>query len=113
MIHQRNLAKIYPFLGYFCSFFSLFFAVIFLWSGCVKPPQESVELVDTDSIRTQEKTVSVIVDRENVRIFPNGEIIQQVVQNQPVTIIAPQGNWMRCQINDTLDGFIWAPSLGY
>jgi hypothetical protein len=39
--------------------------------------------------------------------------VSEVRKGDQVTMASRRGNWIHCQIGDTLDGYIWAPSLGF
>lgn len=50
---------------------------------------------------------AVLVDRENFRAAPGGNILAEVVAGTELALGAAQGNWREA----TLEGWIWAPSV--
>jgi hypothetical protein len=100
-------------VGYFCwRYAAIIFVTMFL-ASCVHPPKAPTPPAETKPVEKPENIVTVTVQQENIRSVPNGPIVGQVRQGDRVSIIAPKGNWMYCQIGDSLEGYIWAPSLGF
>ena len=112
MIIDVGFDKKYPITGYFC-FKIVCICVILLTFGCAPPPKVSRVTPTTEPVAVQKATAIVVASRENVREYPNGPIIGEVRRGEEVTIITPRGNWFHCGINDSLEGYIWAPSLGF
>ena len=113
MIHSDDRKQKYPIMGYFCVIYMVFLLTV-LWSSCAPPLKVTSEIpTDRDSQDISTITAEIIVPQENIRQFPNGSIIGKIMGGESVAIIAPKGNWMYCNISDTLEGWIWAPSLSF
>jgi hypothetical protein len=107
-------AQKYPLLGYFCFIFIIFVIAVYYLGCAPSPPKLPPELPSVTPVeQVSELTADVIVPQENVREYPNGPIIGKVQEGNTVKIISPKGNWMYCVIGDSLEGCIWAPSLGF
>ncbi|KPL07107.1 hypothetical protein AMJ86_05815 [bacterium SM23_57] len=112
MITYVGFDRKYPVMGYFCLKIVCIFAIL-LASGCAPPPKVSRPAATPEPVISERATVTVVASRENVREYPNGPIIGEVRSGEEVSIITPRGNWLHCGINDSLEGYIWAPSLGF
>jgi hypothetical protein len=111
---SKDSIKKYPAsVGYFCWLNAGLILLVLAMAGCVHPPKAPTPPVETVPIVEPKNTVPVTADRENIRSFPNGRILGEVRKGDQVSIVTPRGNWMYCNIGDTLDAYIWAPSLGF
>ena len=115
MIKGDDRAQKYPITGYFCFVFIVYFIVVY-FLGCAPPPPklppEPPPEIPADQV-SAEVMADVVVPLENIREYPNGPVIGKIQGGNTVKIISPKGNWMHCNIGDTLEGWIWAPSLGF
>jgi len=50
---------------------------------------------------------SSMINKENLRKSPNGEILGQLEAGIPIEIIETDGNWVRV----TVSGYVWKPSI--
>ncbi len=57
-------------------------------------------------------TLTLAVERENVRDAPGGKVIGSARRGETFTLLQRRGDWCRVDRPDTLEGWIWAPSLG-
>ncbi len=111
MINRNDRTQKYPVTGYFCFVYIVSFMVVYCLS-CTPPPPKPPPEIPTVQV-SADVTADVVVPQENIREYPNGPVIGKVQGGNTVKIISPKGNWMHCNVGDTLEGWIWAPSLGF
>jgi len=66
---------------------------------------------DMEPYPSYQNQVMEILVKENVREWPNGEIIGETKKNEKFTIVERKGNWLKVENEDFSDGYIWAPSF--
>jgi hypothetical protein len=102
----------HPVMGCFCIRSIAVCSLFLLWISCAPTLKTLTELSPDDTLAGLRSAI-VVVASENVRQYPNGPIIGKIISGVEVTVVAPRGNWMLCNYSDSLEGWIWAPSLGF
>ena len=66
---------------------------------------------DKEPYPSYQNLVMEILAKENIREWPNGEIIGETKKNEKFTIVERRGNWLKVKNEDFSDAYIWAPSF--
>ncbi|MBZ0266430.1 hypothetical protein K8I28_17365 [bacterium] len=92
---------------------SIALILIFLIAGCAGPGRKTKPpALEEQQEKEIQETVSVQVERENLRQNPNGDKVGEVELGQTFVMVQRRGNWTQIQHPTHGEVWIWSPSLG-